>query len=671
MKAPETFPAGAQEGRKRVVIAAVSPQVDDGKYPIKRVPGETVVVEADVFADGHDLLSCALLHRAEDESEWCEAPMRLLSNDRWQGEFQVEHLGPYVYTIEGWVDHFRTWRRDLAKRLEADQDIHVEILIGAGIISDASSRAAGSDSERLSRWAGDLRKAANGEEAHRLALDEELAALALRYPDRSLAARYERELRVRVDRQNARFSTWYEMFPRSCSSHPGRHGTLADCEKRLAYVASMGFDVLYLPPVHPIGQTNRKGQNNTPTAGPDDVGSPWAIGNKTGGHTAIEPKLGTLQDFMRLISAAKELGLEIAMDLAFQCAPDHPWVREHPEWFRTRPDGTIQYAENPPKKYQDIYPLNFETEAWRDLWEELRNVVYYWIEKGVRIFRVDNPHTKAFGFWAWLINDVQAHAPDVVFLSEAFTRPKIMYKLAKLGFSQSYTYFTWRNTRQELTEYFTELTQSPVREYLRPSLWPNTPDILPEYLETGGRPAFMVRLILAATLGANYGIYGPAFELIQNAARAPGSEEYLDSEKYEIKNWNLDSEWSLKDFIARVNRIRKENAALHHDWRLRFHEVDNPDILCYSKTTSDFSNAIIVAVNLDVQHTHSGWVSLDLQALGLESSPAFQVHDLLTDARYLWEGSRNYVELSPSGAPAHILRVRRRIRSEQDFDYYL
>ena len=492
-----------------------------------------------------------------------------------------------------------------------------------------------------------------------------------KYPDRELATTYVRELAVTVDRPKARFSAWYEMFPRSCAPEAGRHGTFEDCEALLPYVAEMGFDVLYFPPIHPIGRTHRKGKNNVPAAGPDDPGSPWAIGSAEGGHTAVNPQLGTLEDFHRLVAEAEKHGMEIAVDLAFQCTPDHPYVKEHPEWFRWRPDRTVQYAENPPKRYEDIYPLNFETEKWQELWNELKGVVLFWIEQGVRIFRVDNPHTKPFHFWEWLIGEVRQDHPEVIFLAEAFTRPKVMYQLAKLGFTQSYTYFAWRNTKWELTQYFTELAQTEVREYFRPNLWPNTPDILTEYLQMGGRPAFMVRLILAATLGANYGIYGPAFELCENQPKEPGSEEYVDSEKYEIKNWDIASPGSLADFIGRVNRIRRENSALHGDWSLRFHSTDNDQLICYSKQTEDLSNIIVVVVNLDPHHNHSGWLELPLDPLGIDPQQPFQVHDLLSDARYLWQGNRNYVELDPRIVPAHIFRLRRRIRTEHDFDYFM
>jgi starch synthase (maltosyl-transferring) len=491
-----------------------------------------------------------------------------------------------------------------------------------------------------------------------------------RYPDRCFAARYGKELCVVVDREKAGFSAWYEMFPRSSWSSPARHGTLRDCESRLPYIAEMGFDVLYLPPIHPIGHTARKGKNNEAVAGPEDVGSPWAIGCEDGGHTSIDHKLGTPKDFKNLIAQAAAHGIEIALDLAFQCSPDHPYVRQHPEWFRKRPDGTIQYAENPPKKYQDIFPLDFETPQWQELWEELKRVVLFWIEQGVRIFRVDNPHTKALPFWRWLIEEMKQQHPEVLFLAEAFTRPKLMYHLAKVGFSQSYTYFAWRNTKPELTGYFQGLAESGVRDYFRPNLWPNTPDILPEFLQTGGRAAFMIRFILAATLGANYGIFGPAFECCESAAREPGGEEYLNSEKYELKQWEVNSPWSLKDLIARVNRLRRENRALQSDINLQFHPTDNPEVICYSKTDRDLSDIVIVLCNLDPFHKQTGWIDLDLASLGLEASHAFQAHDLLSDGRFLWRGSHNFFELTPEILPAHIMKVRKFVRTERDFDYY-
>ena len=492
-----------------------------------------------------------------------------------------------------------------------------------------------------------------------------------RYPDRRLSTTYDKQLLVVVDREKARFGTWYEMFPRSCSAEPGRHGTFADAEERLKYVAGMDFDVIYLPPIHPIGHTHRKGKNNTPRPEPHDPGSPWAIGSEEGGHKAVHPQLGTIEDFEHFVARAGEHGMEVALDLAYQCSPDHPFVKEHPEWFRHRPDGTIQYAENPPKKYEDIYPLDFETETWPELWEELKSIVLFWIGHGVRIFRVDNPHTKPFRFWEWLIEAVKAEHPDVIFLAEAFTRPKVMYRLAKLGFTQSYTYFAWRTAKWELEQYFTELTKSGVAQFFRPNLWPNTPDILTEQLQTGGRPAFMQRLVLAATLGASYGIYGPAFELQESQPLEEGSEEYLDSEKYEIRDWELERPESLADFIGRVNRIRKENPALQSDRSLCFHRIDNDELIAYSKCTEDRANVVLTVVNLNPRLTQEGWLELDLDPIGVDPDQSFQVHDLLTEARHVWQGSRNFVRLDPSVFPAHVFRIRARVRTEHDFESFM
>jgi len=652
------------------VIERVRPEIDCGLFPAKRIAGDTVVVEADILADGHDLAAGEVLYRRSRDEVWQRAPMKPLGNDRWRGGFLASELGTYRYTVEGWIDRFGTWRSDMTRRIQSGQDVSAEWLIGANAIDEAASRAAHEDSAKLHEWARMLRDEQQPENRKRIALEDNLAAIVQRYPDRRFVARYDKELCLVVDRERAGYSAWYELFPRSCSSEPGRPGTLRDCEEGLPYIAAMGFDVLYLPPIHPIGHRFRKGKNNEAAAGPEDVGSPWAIGSEDGGHTSIDPSLGTLEDFDRLVEKAKESGIEIALDMAFQCSPDHPYVRKHPEWFRKRPDGTIQYAENPPKKYQDIFPLDFETPEWRELWDELRDVVLYWIAHGVSIFRVDNPHTKALSFWEWMIGQVKEQHPEVIFLAEAFTRPKLMYRLAKLGFSQSYTYFTWRNTKRELTEYFREMAASEVREFFRPNLWPNTPDILPEYLQVGGRAAFMVRLILAATMGANYGIYGPAFELCDNTPRTPGSEEYLNSEKYELKHWDRKSSSGLKALVALMNRIRRENPALHSDANLRFHETDNPEVVCYSKTTNDLSDIIIVVCNLDASHTQTGWVTLDLDSLGLDARRAFQAHDLLSSGRYLWHGARNYFDLAPESLPAHIMKVRKWVRTERDFDYY-
>ena len=656
------------DGRKRVVIESVEPQIDAGRYPIKRIAGDTVEVEADVFADGHDHVAARLLFRFEQVPGWSAVAMRELGNDRWRGEFPVSRVGEYFYTIAGWIDHFDTWRSDLEKRIAAGQEIGVDLLNGAKLVEEAAVRAGRDDADALRRWAAQLRDGDRAA-AQGAALDPALAAMMALYLDPALETRCERELRVTVDREKAGYSAWYEMFPRS-TGQPGKHGTFRDCESRLDYVARLGFDVLYLPPIHPIGQSFRKGRNNSTTAEAGDVGSPWAIGSSEGGHTAIHAQLGTMEDFRHLLASAADKGIELAMDIAFQCSPDHPWVTEHPRWFKKRADGTIQYAENPPKKYQDIYPLDFESSDWKGLWDGLRDVFLFWIDQGVRIFRVDNPHTKAFAFWEWLIAEVKHEFPDALFLAEAFTRPRVMQRLAKLGFSQSYTYFAWRNTKQELTDYFTELTGSEVREYLRPNLWPNTPDILTETLQVGGRPAFLSRLVLAATLGPNYGIYGPAFELGENQPIRQGSEEYLNSEKYEVRQWNLDAPQSIAETIGAVNRARRENPALHANHELSFHTTDNPYLIAYSKSNRERNNSVLIVVNLDSFHRQSGWVDLDLDRLKLRTGENFQVLDLLTGSRYLWQGSRNYVELDPNRMPAHIFRVLRRVRSERDFDYY-
>ncbi|MFC1931554.1 alpha-1,4-glucan--maltose-1-phosphate maltosyltransferase [Chloroflexota bacterium] len=648
-----------EEGRNRVIIEGVEPEIDGGRFPIKLIIGDKVVLAADIFADGHDVLSAALLYRKESDPNWTEAPMEFLVNDRWRGSFVVSELGRYLCTFIAWVDRFKTWQQAMGKKVKAKQDVSVELLIGAQMIEEASQHAKKRDADTMQNWAESLRSTKVSPSARaKLALSKKVTTVMTKYSDRHGATTYPRELAVVVDREKARFSTWYEMFPRSCASDSSRHGTFKDCEKRFPYIAEMGFDVLYLPPIHPVGQTSRKGKNNNPVARASDPGTPWAIGSEEGGHKAVHPQLGTLEDFRKFIAKAGEYGLEVALDIAFQCSPDHPYVKEHPEWFRWRPDGTVQYAENPPKKYQDIYPLEFETEHWRELWEELKSVFIFWVEQGVRIFRVDNPHTKPFAFWEWLISEVKKDYPEVIFLSESFTRPKIMYQLAKLGFTQSYTYFTWRNVKWELSQYFTELTQTNVREFFRPNLWPNTPDILSDYLRDGGRPAFMARLVLAATLGANYGIYGPAFELCVNRRKDKESEEYLNSEKYEIKQWEINSPSNLKDFIARVNGIRRENPALQSDLSLRFHSVDNDQLICYSKRTEDLSNVILVIVNLDYRYKQSGWVALSLEELGLDYDQSYKVHDLLGSATYRWQGPRNYVELDPQKIPAHIFRVQ-------------
>jgi starch synthase (maltosyl-transferring) len=653
----------------RVVIENIAPQVDCGRFPAKRVIGETVSVEADVFADGHDAVAAALLYRHESAAEWLSVPMTPCGNDRWQGRFVVKLLGKYLFTVSAWVDHLESWRRGLMKKAEVELATDLDLQQGASIAREMADRAPEVEARRLREWANAIADfARDREERVALAQSEELQELARKHVDPEIVLRHAPPYEVRVDREKARFSTWYEMFPRSAALQPGNHGTFKDVVTLLPYVASMGFDVLYLPPIHPIGLTERKGPNNVTRSGDNDPGSPWAIGGAEGGHKSIHPDLGKMEDFRHLVAQAGELGIEIALDIAFQTTPDHPYVKEHPEWYLKRPDGTIQYAENPPKKYQDIYPFHFETDAWKALWKELRSVVDFWIAAGVRIFRVDNPHTKPFAFWEWLITEVHRTHPDVIFLAEAFTRPKVMYRLAKEGFTQSYNYFPWRNTKRELVEYFTELSKPPVSEFFRANLWPNTPDILTEYLQFGGRAAFMTRLVLAATLGASYGIYGPPFELMENRPREPGSEEYLDSEKYQTRRWDRDRADSLQELIARINRIRRENAPLQSDRGLTFHPTDNENLIAYSKTDGD---SILAVVNLDPHHAQSGWVTLDLATLGVPSEGNFQVHDLLSGARFLWRGARNYVSLDPGHSPAHVFRIRRRVRTERDFDYFM
>jgi starch synthase (maltosyl-transferring) len=658
----QTAKSNTPKSVQRVVIESVLPEIDGGRFPIRRTPGEFVTVSADIFADGHDVINAALQYRRDDHTDWQYEPMQSITNDRWEAQFRPGSPGIYFYTLRGWVDRFKTWARDLGKKADAGQDLSLDLMTGVQFVAAAAKRASAADGKILSALNERLRTITGTDTAAAVAFseDEDLIALMARYRERAGDTVYDKELVVRVDRARARFSTWYEMFPRSCTSSAERPGTLRDCAQYIEYVADMGFDVLYLPPIHPIGVTERKGRNNSTTPTAADPGSPWAIGSKDGGHKAIHPELGTLAELRALREKAELHGVELALDIAFQCSPDHPYVKEHREWFRSRADGSVQYAENPPKKYQDIYPLDFETADYAALAEELKSVILFWISQGIRIFRVDNPHTKPFAFWEWLIRETQREYPDTIFLAEAFTRPKVMYRLAKLGFTQSYTYFAWKNTKGELTEYFTEITQPPVSEFFRPNLWPNTPDILNEYLQKGGRPAFIARLVLAATLGANYGIYGPAFELIENVPVRQGSEEYLDSEKYQVRVWNRNDPKSLKGLIRRVNSIRRDHLALQHNYGLKFHLTDNPMLIAYSKTSEDRGDKIMVVVNLDPVNRQTGWVNVALKEFRLADGEPYEMNDLLTDRKYIWQGSRNYVELNPAVLPAHIFRVEPR-----------
>jgi len=641
-----------------VVIENLSPLIDGGRYPVKRAIGEDLVVEADVFKDGHAVVAASLRWRQLGEAQWQDTPMRSLDNDRWQGVCTFYENTSYEYTVEAWTDTFRGWQKEFGKKFEAGiQNLTSEALEGATLVEAAAHRANDPDDvDRLREIAETIRSAEN-DEINAIAHSGELEVLMATYPDRSTATQYGPPPRVIVDRPRARTAAWYEFFPRSAGGHGDRGSTLRESLPRVDDARAMGFDVIYFPPIHPIGHTNRKGRNNSLIAEPDDPGVPYAIGSEYGGHKAVDPNLGTLEDFDWLNREIRSRGMEIALDFAINCSPDHPYVRDHPEWFYKRPDGTIKYAENPPKKYEDIYPLNFLCANWQELWKEMKSIILFWADHGVRIFRVDNPHTKPLPFWEYLISGVRQVYPDVIFLSEAFTRPKMMKALAKAGFTQSYTYFTWRNSKHELIEYFTELTQTDMRQYFRGNLWPNTPDILPILLQNGGRPAFMIRVLLAATLASSYGIYS-GFELCENAA-LPGREEYLDSEKYQWKERDWNAPGNIKDWIARLNMIRKQNRALQFYDNLRFYHADNDAILCYGKITEARDNIIVVVANLDPFHKQNSFVDLPLEQFGIGDGDTYQVHDLLSDARYLWHGRRNYVELDPELQPAHVFRIRR------------
>lgn len=642
----------------RLIIEHVSPTVDSGAHPVKRVQFDHLEVSADIFKDGHDLIAARVLVRRAGDGEYKHVPMRYEYNpDRWFASFELDQIGMWEFTIEAWPDSFGTWRAELAKRIEADQDVRPELLEGARMVRRRAQFLKSEATPRLMGFAEQLEnKAAHLDDRISVANSEELGELMLGPLEAEEVTRIRPWYKVYVDRKSAAFASWYELFPRSQSPVHGQHGTFRDTEQRLPDIAALGFDVVYLPPIHPIGETHRKGRNNARTAQPGDHGSPWAIGSKDGGHTAVHPQLGTLEDFRRLVERARRLELEIALDFALQCSPDHPWVREHPDWFHVRVDGSIRYAENPPKKYEDIYPLNFWCADRRRMWEACRDVVLFWVNQGVKTFRVDNPHTKPFAFWEWAIEDIRRKHPDVVFLAEAFTRPNRMRGLAKLGFSQSYTYFTWKNSKAELTEYLTELTQSEMREYYRPNFFANTPDILHEYLQHGGRPAFRVRLVLAATLSPIYGIYS-GYELCENVPVKPGSEEYLDSEKYEIRTRDWHAPGNIRDDIARLNRIRRENPALQTLSNLEFLPAESDDIIAYRRFAGE--NQIIVVVNLDPHRAHDTMVGVPLDKLGLGTDQSYEVTDLLTGTSYTWRGPQNYVRLDPQDKVAHVFRLGR------------
>jgi starch synthase (maltosyl-transferring) len=653
---PRAFP--------NAVIENLQPLVDGGRYPIKRVIGEDLVVEADVFKDGHDVVAAVLRWRLVGETIWHETPMTFVDNDRWRGACSFHETGIYEYTVEAWTDTFRGWQDEFTKKFEAGiATLTAEGLEGAALIEAAAHRAhVTEDAARLRELAESIRTADDAQ-INTMAHSGELEVLMASYPDRAGATQYMPAPKVVVDRTRARTAAWYEFFPRSAEGFGHRGSKFRDCLPRVDDARAMGFDVIYFPPIHPIGHTNRKGRNNSVTSEPGEPGVPYAIGSEVGGHKAVDPNLGTLEDFDWLIDQIHERGMEVALDFAINCSPDHPYVKEHPEWFYKRPDGSIKYAENPPKKYEDIYPLNFRCENWPALWAEMKSIILFWADHGVRIFRVDNPHTKPVAFWEYLIGGVRQVYPDVLFLSEAFTKPKMMKVLAKAGFTQSYTYFTWRHSKHELSEYFSELTQTTMREYFRGNLWPNTPDILPFVLQTGGRPAFIIRAVLAATLSSVYGIYS-GYELCENDA-LPGREEYHDSEKYQFKerDWNVSG--NIKDWITQLNQIRRENRALHFYDNLRFYPAGNDAILFYGKMTAARDNIILVVVNLDPFRKQHCFVDVPIDQFGSIEGDAYQVHDLLSDARYTWHGRRNYVELDPEIQPAHIFRVRRPVGGDR------
>ena len=665
-----------EEGRQRVIIEAIQPQVDCGRYPTRRFLGDRVDISAAIFSDGHDHVAARLLYKHENDRDWRSAPMTALVNDMRSSAFTVDRLGGWAFTIQAWVDHFETWTYDLHKRLDAQpdpadpakrdlppQDIPVAFEIGAQLVDQAAARAKGADAKDLKSLAANLRDLA---EQKLLFTTTRLPLLTKNsppvIPDLSYAS-VAKDLNLWVDRERARFSSWYELFPRSTSPDPTRHGTFADVELLLPEIAAMEASTSStcrrsIPSTAPSARASTTRSPPTPTW---TKAVPGPLGRLEGGHKSIHPKLGTFADFDHLVATSHANGAEIALDIAFQVSPDHPWVKEHPDWFIHRPDGTIQYAENPPKKYQDIYPLNFESPDWRGLWDELCSVFQFWIARGVRVFRVDNPHTKALPFWEWCISEIHSTSPDVIFLAEAFTRPHVMYSLAKGGYSQSYTYFTWRTEKTELQAYFEEITKPPVSDFFTPNVWPNTPDILHASLQDGGRPAFMQRIILATTLAASYGIYGPAFELQENVPIRKGSEEYLDSEKYQVRRWDRRAPNSIAPLITRLNQIRRTNPALQSDLSLHFHNVDNPQMIAYSKvapaTEDSPANVLLTVVNLDPYNEQAGWVDLDLKQLGIGHDETFDVEDLLTGAHYPWHDRSNYVALRPQIMPAHILRV--------------
>jgi len=637
-------------GRYRVIIENVQPIVDNGLHPAKRTIGERVDVTAAIFSDGHDHIRAAVMYKKGKEGKWTEVAMKHTSNDEWIASFYLNEKGEYFFTLQAWVDHFETWHDGFIKKSEAKLDLKVELLEGVVILKKLSK-----NNPELISVTRKLEEAKYAQ-AIDLVKDENFSALVRANPLKEIVTEHGAEYSIIVEPVKANFSAWYEFFPRSASLEPGKHGTFKDCQRLLPRIASMGFDVIYFPPIHPIGKIHRKGKNNNVRATSEEPGSPWAIGSDEGGHKSLLQALGSLDDFKRLIAEAKKLNIDIAMDIAFQCAPDHPYVKAHPEWFMQRPDGSIQYAENPPKKYQDIYPFNFESENWESLWEELKSVFLYWVDQGVKIFRVDNPHTKPIPFWEWVIAEVKKKDPDVIFLSEAFTRPKIMASLAKIGFTQSYTYFTWRVTKSELITYMDELITSPSRNYFRPNFWPTTPDILPYHLQYKGENSFILRFALAATLSSNYGVYGAAYEFYENKP-ITDKEEFVDSEKYEIRHYDWKRTNRMTDIMTMINKARKENKALQSTWNIQFCTIENSNLIAYLKCTDDLSNIILTVVNLDPDSSQSGYVQLPKVKLKLSDKINVKLTDLITEENYTWAQEWNFVEVNPNKMPFHLFKL--------------
>lgn len=639
----------------RIIIENVLPQINGGSFAIKRIVGQKIVVTADVFSDGHDVIECSVKFKHESEKNWQEVRMVHTTNDEWIADFQVDKQGNYTYLVEGWVDYALNWQHGTERKINDNQYVKSELLEGAEYIQAILNSVDANENEYLNKLHHYFTTESEYDNAVKETKSEELIRIFKKYPIRFLENK-SIDLQIYVDRKKALFSTWYEFFPRSASPEEGKHGTFKDCERLLPRVAEMGFDTLYFPPIHPIGEVNRKGKNNSTNAEYGDVGSPWGIGSHHGGHKSTHPELGSIEDFKELVKKAQDLGIEVAMDYALQAAPDHPYVKDFPQWFKWRPDGTVQYAENPPKKYQDIQPIYFESSDWKNLWKELLDVALFWIEEcNIKIYRVDNPHTKPFYFWGWLIAEIKKKHPDVLFLAEAFTRPKIMNELAKQGFSQSYTYFTWRNSKQELTEYVEELTQTEQKEFYRPNFWPNTPDINPFALQNGNESVHLQKYFLAATLSSNVGIYGPVFEYMVSTPMAPGKEEYLDSEKYQCYTWDWSIQNKLIKLITKINTIRKEQLSLQQTNNIIFCETNNEQVIAYYKFDDNKQNETLMIVSLDAHNTSKAMIKLPLDKIG---SHSIRITDLITGNTYSWDNEWNYVELSPE-LPFHLFKIQK------------